>query len=65
MTDHTIFIEAHYDRLTGQVEMVVLCSCTALLLETGWDQDQLSLDEIIEAAWAHRDSQVWCEACNE
>jgi len=52
---HDIFVEGHFNRYTEQVELAVLCSCTALLLETVWDQDQLNLDEITDAAWAHRD----------
>lgn len=58
MNGHDIFIEAHYDHYTNQVDLAVLCSCTALLLESKYDQNQLELDEILDATWAHRDSQA-------
>lgn len=72
MADHSIFIEANYDHATDKVEIAVLCSCTALLLESPWTAHrsaQVSLDEINEVRWAHYDSvehaEPVCEVCGD
>lgn len=54
---HDVFIDAHYtDEDATKIGIAVLCSCGAILMEAEDDlQPQVSLDEAVDVAWAHRD----------
>lgn len=71
MTDHAIFVEAHWQN-DNAVGLAVLCACGHLLWEDpgGDPQPQVSLDEINAVRWAHYDNDVAhtvpeCAICGE
>ena len=62
MIDHSIFIEAHHvDDNSDEIGIAALCTCGAWLTSA---EGQLLLDDVVDAAWNHRDSDL-CKDCNE
>ena len=53
---HDVFVTAGFDKYAEGFEIAVECSCGAVLREVSDDREpQLGLDEIMDAAWRHRE----------